>query len=54
MDQKADYARIFDQVKDARVLKLEQALLRIPSSSFQEGKIADFLAEWLAKMGCEV
>lgn len=54
MDQKADYARIFDQVKDARVLELEQALLRIPSSSFQEGKIADFLAEWLAKMGCEV
>ena len=54
MDQKADYARIFDQVKDARVLELEQALLRIPSSSWQEGEIADFLASWLADMGLEV
>ncbi|HEX4926826.1 MAG TPA: hypothetical protein VFV74_02370, partial [Burkholderiales bacterium] len=54
MDQKTDYARIFGEVKDERVLQLEQALLRIPSSSFQEGEIADFLAGWLSDLGCEV
>ncbi|MGH9419870.1 MAG: M20 family metallopeptidase, partial [Thermoanaerobaculia bacterium] len=54
MDQKANYARIFHNIKEERVLELEQALIRIPSSSFKEGEIADFLAGWLDDLGCDV
>ena len=37
-----------------RVLDLEQALIRIPSSSFDEGEIADYLAEYMTGIGLEV
>ena len=34
-----------------RVLDLERALIRIPSSSFEEQAIADFLAEYMPASG---
>jgi len=37
-----------------RVLEVEQALLRIPSSAFEEQNIADHLAERMAGIGLEV
>lgn len=42
------------QVDDARVLKLEQDLIRIPSSTFQEHQIADYLANYMSDLGLEV
>ena len=41
-------------VDAARVLEVEQALLRIPSSTFQEQAIADHLAERMEDIGLDV
>jgi acetylornithine deacetylase len=41
-------------VDAARVLEVEQALLRIPSSAFQEQAIADHLAERMEDIGLDV
>jgi acetylornithine deacetylase len=41
-------------VDAARVLEVEQALLRIPSSAFQEQEIADHLAERMNDIGLDV
>ena len=41
-------------VDAARVLEIEQALLRIPSSAFQEQQIADHLAERMTDIGLDV
>src|SRR5437879_9918545 len=41
-------------VDAARVLEVEQALLRIPSSAFQEQQIADHLAEQMDDVGLDV
>jgi acetylornithine deacetylase len=41
-------------VDAARVLEVEQALLRIPSSAFQEQAIADHLAERMENIGLDV
>jgi acetylornithine deacetylase len=41
-------------VDAARVLEVEQALLRIPSSAFQEQQIADHLAERMNDIGLDV
>src|ERR1700688_1353232 len=41
-------------VDAARVLDIEQALLRIPSSAFQEQQIADHLAERMTDIGLDV
>jgi acetylornithine deacetylase len=42
------------RVDAARVLEVEQALLRIPSSAFQEQAIADHLAERMEDIGLDV
>jgi acetylornithine deacetylase len=42
------------RVDPARVLEVEQALLRIPSSAFQEQVIADHLAERMTGIGLDV
>ena len=47
-------AVFFAGVVRERVLELEQALIRIPSSSFQEHAIADHLAEHMTAIGLEV
>ena len=41
-------------VDAARVLEIEQALLRIPSSAFEEHRIADHLAQRMADIGLDV
>jgi acetylornithine deacetylase len=41
-------------VDAARVLEIEQALLRIPSSAFEEHQIADHLAQRMADIGLDV
>jgi acetylornithine deacetylase len=41
-------------VDPARVLEIEQALLRIPSSAFEEQAIADHLAERMTDIGLDV
>lgn len=46
--------RAAGHVDEKRVLDLEQALIRIPSSTFQEQQIADFLAGYLADLGLDV
>ena len=47
-------ARALALVDPERVLDLERALIRIPSSSFEEQAIADYLAEYMAGIGLEV
>ncbi|WP_426437090.1 M20 family metallopeptidase [Bradyrhizobium genosp. P] len=42
------------RVDPSRVLEIEQALLRIPSSAFQEQAIADHLAERMTDIGLDV
>jgi acetylornithine deacetylase len=49
-----DYRAVLDHVKAARVLALEQALIRIPSSTFKEHKIADYLADYMLALGMSV
>ena len=45
---------ILAEITDEGVLALEQALIRIPSSSFQEGEIADYLANYMSDIGLDV
>jgi acetylornithine deacetylase len=45
---------IANGISDRQVLALEQAAIRIPSSTFQEGPLADHLANYMAEMGLEV
>ena len=47
-------AAILAGISDERVLELERALIRIPSSTFQEQDIADYLATYMADIGLEV
>jgi acetylornithine deacetylase len=47
-------ASIAAAVDPTRVLELEQALVRIPSSTFKEQEISDFLAAYLARLGLSV
>lgn len=49
-----DYRAVLDHVKAARVLALEQALIRVPSSTFKEHKIADYLADYMLALGMSV
>ncbi len=41
-------------IQEDRVLALEQAMIRIPSSSFEEHKLADYLAERMSDVGLSV
>src|SRR5260370_40546023 len=49
-----ELAGVQKHVDAARVLEIEQALLRIPSSAFEEQAIADHLAERMNDIGLEV
>lgn len=53
-DEKDALRRVVAQIDEKRVLDLEQALIRIPSSTFQEQAIADFLANHLSDIGLMV
>jgi acetylornithine deacetylase len=49
-----ELSEVQKHVDAARVLEVEQALLRIPSSTFQEQAIADHLAERMEDIGLDV
>jgi acetylornithine deacetylase/succinyl-diaminopimelate desuccinylase-like protein len=49
-----ELSAVQQHVAAARVLEIEQELLRIPSSAFQEQKIADHLAERMQDIGLDV
>ncbi|MDB5777396.1 MAG: Acetylornithine deacetylase/Succinyl-diaminopimelate desuccinylase [Herbaspirillum sp.] len=50
----AEMSAVQSYVDDGRVLEVEQALIRIPSSTFKEHQIADYLAERMRGIGLEV
>jgi acetylornithine deacetylase len=54
MNAPADWARIAERISDRQVLALEQAAIRIPSSTFEEGALADYLANYMADVGLDV
>ena len=49
-----DFNKILGNISDEGVLALEQAMIRIPSSSFQEHDLADYLANHMSDLGLEV
>ena len=48
------WASIADRISDRQVLELEQSAIRIPSTTFEEGKLADHLASYMADAGLDV
>ncbi len=46
--------KLFARISDDDVLRLAQDLIRIPSSSFSEGDITDFLAKHMTDLGMQV
>jgi acetylornithine deacetylase/succinyl-diaminopimelate desuccinylase-like protein len=54
MKESTDYRRILGMISDEQVLTLEQAAIRIPSSSFEEQELADYLANYMSDMGLDV
>lgn len=50
----AGWPRILAGISEERVLALEQAAIRTPSTTFEEGPLADLLADRLAAIGLEV
>ena len=45
-----DFEKIVAGISDEQVLKLEQAAIRIPSTTFEEGALADLLANRMSDM----
>lgn len=54
MLDKAASRKILGNVDQDRILALEQAAIRIPSSAFQEHQIADLFANYMSEIGLEV
>jgi acetylornithine deacetylase len=54
MSPDSTWNRIADRITDRQVLALEQAAIRIPSTTFEEGPLADHLANYLSDVGLEV
>jgi acetylornithine deacetylase len=54
MVNERDGALIAQGVREDQVLALEQAAIRIPSSTFEEGALADYLAAYMAGIGLDV
>jgi acetylornithine deacetylase len=49
-----DTGRVLAAVDERRLLELERKSIQIPSTTFQEGEIADFYANYLSEIGLEV
>lgn len=45
---------ILNELSEDRLLELERALIRIPSSAFEEQEIADYLANYMSEIGLDV
>jgi acetylornithine deacetylase/succinyl-diaminopimelate desuccinylase-like protein len=54
MPSAIDTGRVLAAIDERRLLELECNAIRIPSSTFQEGKVADFYANYLAEIGLDV
>lgn len=54
MASNGDWGKILAGISDAQVLALEQAAIRIPSSTFEEGELADYLASHMSDIGLDV
>ena len=54
MADRGDWQKIVAGISDAQVLALEQAAIRIPSTTFEEGALADHLAHYMSDLGLEV
>ena len=46
--------RIFDHASETQLVKLTRDIIAIPSPNFGEGKVADYLAEYMRAMGLSV
>jgi len=54
MSARDGYAKILAGITEQQVLALEQAAIRIPSTTFEEGPLADHLAAYMSDIGLEV
>src|SRR5262249_60983664 len=54
MADTGDSQKIVAGISDEQVLKLEQAAIRIPSTTFEEGTLADYLANHMSDIGLDV
>src|SRR5438445_3727500 len=54
MAEAADRQKILAGISDTQVLALEQAAIRIPSTTFEEGAIADLFANYMSELGLDV
>ena len=54
MSSDQDSAKILGEVSEQRLLDLERALIRIPSSAFEEHEIADYLCNYMSDVGLDV
>jgi acetylornithine deacetylase len=54
MTADAHWGKIVAGIRDEQVLQLEQAAIRIPSTTFEEGALADYLANYMADVGLDV
>jgi acetylornithine deacetylase/succinyl-diaminopimelate desuccinylase-like protein len=54
MQSRPDSTSAVAAVDEQRILELEQRSIKIPSSTFEEGKIADLYANTMAEMGLDV
>jgi acetylornithine deacetylase len=54
MQAAIDTERVLAAVDERRLFELERKSIQIPSSTFQEGEIADFYANYLSEIGLDV
>src|SRR5438876_1119441 len=54
MADAAERQKILAGISDTQVLALEQAAIRIPSTTFEEGAIADLFANYMSDLGLDV
>jgi acetylornithine deacetylase len=54
MEERGDWGTVLARISDEQVLALEQAAIRIPSSSFEEQALADYLANYMSDIGLDV
>ena len=46
--------KVLNSIDREKLVQLEQAMVRIPSPTYEEGPLADYLATYMQKMGLEV
>src|SRR5262249_3486161 len=54
MTDRGDWQKIVAGISDAQVLAVEQAAICIPSTTFEEGALADHLANYMSDLGLDV